>query len=178
MSVAKPRRGRPGPDPGTIARALEMVDAGATPAEVASDLGVAQSTVYGWLAARRRRPAPKAPPRPPRTPRRDPAVQDDASELDELEDVDVAGVHAAPDDVAAIDALIALVETKLKLASEARVGALAATLAGLIVKRARLRPTPPKSAEEIEREARPLADEVLENIEKAVRAAEQELALP
>lgn len=173
----KTRRGRPGPDPGTIARALELLDAGASPAEAAESVGVAQSTVYGWLAARRRRPgkgaASKA--KATRTARRAADVEED---VDELDDDDVAGVHAAPDDVAAIDALIALVESKLRLASEARVGALSATLAGLIVKRAKLRPPPQKTAEELEREARPLADEVLQAIENAVRAAEAELGLP
>lgn len=174
-----------------MGRALQLVDAGKSPGEAAADVGVGASTVYQWLADRRRSapapvpvpkvvPVPRKPPVPVPKRKGKPGLELGAQADEDLDGEldDVPAVHAAEDDITAIDRLIGIVEKKLRLASEARTGPLVATLSGLIFKRAKLRPPPPPSEEEKQRLAKPLADEVLDDIEANVRAAEVELHLP
>lgn len=151
-----------------------------SPADAAAQVGIATSTLYVHIGAKVFATPSKASKRLPSkakggSPKARPRAPSQVVEED-LDDVpgEVAG---AADDVAAFDALIRTVEQKLRKAPDARVGSLSATLAGLIVRRAKIRPAPPKSAEELEQEARPLADEVLELIEASIKSAEAELGL-
>lgn len=171
----------PPPTDPKLVEKVRRLSARKTPAEIAEETGLSSATVYRLLAnlprsgpaaptktaGGRAKPSKGQPPARPRAP----------TDEDE-DDAEPGDLAAAPDDIAALDRLIAMTERRLRKASDARAGALTSTLAALVIKRAKLRPPVPPTADELERQARPLADEVLEQIETCVRAAEAELGLP
>src|SRR5262245_15688394 len=155
---------RPRADEALVDEALRLVGEGKTPAAAAEALGgrISKTTIYDALKARKSSQTD---------------LGDAPQRLDEGgEEADLgelAELGANPDDLAVIDKLVTLTLGRIEKAEPVRFNGLVATLANLVARRAKLRPPPAKTQAELDEEAKPTAERVLDNIERPIREAHE-----